>query len=154
MMEAIADLSGPLDPVQRECICMTVHPKAGNLCRGCRASGTGSNCWEMTISPCCDLVRNACEGCPIFAGAMRAMADSEWVTIMLEGGGMVEGEVHIQRHRRLSDAFNDGTKPYIVVTNATITHPDPYRRPPERRDVVFLLKSAARIVYPLDSRET
>jgi hypothetical protein len=154
MIEAIADLSTPLEPIQRECMCTTVHPKAGALCRSCRAFTTGSNCWEMTMSPCCDLNRTTCEGCPIFAGAMRAVAESEWVAIALEGGGRVEGEVHMQRHRRLSDAFNDGTKPYIVVTNATITYPDPDRHPPERREVLFLLKSAARIIHPLEAKAT
>ena len=105
------------------CVCTSVHPRAGGICRGCRATEMGRNCWEMAVSPCCDLSRDSCDTCPGFAAAMRELSLAENARIVLEGGAIVEGEVYLRRDQRLSDAINDPTKDYIAVADATIYPP-------------------------------
>lgn len=148
-MEAIADVeSRPLALACRS-TCPQVHSRAGRLCQGCRAAEAGANCWQVNISPCCDLPRESCEQCPVFAAATRAMSLAEVVRIHMEGDVIVEGEVHIQQPRRLSDTLNDASHPFIVVTDATVTFPPQAQRPPGHFEMLMVLKSAARLICPL-----
>lgn len=149
IMEAIADTESQPVALARESTCPRVHPRAGRLCQGCRAAESGANCWEVSISPCCDLPRDSCKQCPVLAAAMRAMSLAQTVRIHMEGDVIVEGEVHIQHPRRLSDTLNDGSHPFIVVTDATVTYPPHTRRPPEHLEMLMVLKSAARLVCPV-----
>ena len=135
------------------CVCTSVHPRAGGICRGCRATEMGRNCWEMAVSPCCDLSRDSCDTCPVFAAAMRELSLAENARIVLEGGAIVEGEVYLRRDQRLSDAINDPTKDYIAVADATIYPPATVGGSPEKRDVVLVSKRAAYMVYPLEGEQ-
>jgi len=149
-MEVVGD--GISADMQNRCTCRKVHPRAGSLCEGCRAAQAGGNCWEVAVSPCCDLPRTTCDSCPTYVAALRSTTRAESVRVILEGGISVEGEIHLQPNRRMSDTFNDSDKPYIVITHAVIRYPDSENRPVETHEMILLLKDAARMVYPLRSR--
>lgn len=150
-METIADATPRNLGLARRSICPQLHPRAGRLCEGCRAAETGRNCWEVPISPCCDLARDDCDQCPVFAAAMRVKSQACRVVIHMEGDVVIEGDVHIQHPRRLSDTINDSDRLFLVVTDATLTFPcaDPCRA--QHHDMLMVLKSAARLILPVAS---
>ncbi|MBP8954158.1 MAG: hypothetical protein KBI47_17310 [Armatimonadetes bacterium] len=131
------------------CVCAGVHPRAGGICRGCRASEIGRNCWEMSISPCCDLPRDSCETCPIFAAGMRELARVEHVRVVMEGGSVIEGEICKRHGRRVSDVINDTARTHMAITHAVISHPQEPGRPNEEHEVVLVAKRSALLIYPV-----
>jgi hypothetical protein len=83
---------------------------------------------------------------------MRVKSRAEHVLIHLEGDVIIEGDVHIQDPRRLSDTLNDASRPFIVVTDATVTFPSTHQAQAQHRDMLLVLKSAARLIYPVASK--
>lgn len=132
------------------CVCKCIHPKAGGLCTGCRASQQGRNCWEMNISPCCDLPRTSCDTCPVYAAAMRELALTQHVRILVEGGTVIEGEVFARRGHRVSDMLNDPERSHIAVANAVVRHGEETGLGTQSHPVVLVAKTSARLIYPLD----
>ncbi len=131
------------------CVCTAIHPRGGTICRGCRASDMGRNCWEMSVSPCCDLSRDACDTCPVYAAAMRELCLTQTVHCVLQGGVTVEGEVHIRRDLRLSDVLNDKSRLYLAITNAAVHYPGAEGAPATHHAVVLVTKQATMLVYPI-----
>ena len=141
---AQSDIAGELG-----CMCTEVHPRAGNICKGCRAREVGRNCWEMQISPCCDRPRDACKTCLVYANAMRGLSSRELVCIVLEGGTIIDGEVSVRHNQRVSDVFNDPATEYVAVTNARVNYATASGRPADERDFVLVSKRAAVLITPL-----
>lgn len=136
------------------CVCAKVRDLPGNICAGCRAREEGRNCWEVNVSPCCDLPRDSCETCHVFAAAMRHLSLTERIRVTLEGGVVIEGDVHRRKEQRISDTFNDPAKSHIPVTNAVIKHPPGSGMAPERRDVILVAKRACFLIYPVKEQGT
>ncbi|NSW54379.1 MAG: hypothetical protein HPY44_00080 [Armatimonadetes bacterium] len=131
------------------CVCTGVHPRAGGICRGCRASDMGRNCWEMSISPCCDLPRNSCETCPIYGAGMRELARVERVRVVMEGGSVIEGEICTRHGTRVSDMINDTARTHMAITHAVISHPQEPGKACEEHEVVLVAKRSALLIYPV-----
>lgn len=141
---AQSDIAGELG-----CMCTEVHPRAGSICKGCRAREVGRNCWEMQISPCCDRPRDACKTCLVYANAMRGLSSRELVCIVLEGGTIIDGEVSVRHNQRVSDVFNDPETEYVAVTNARVNYSTASGRPADERGIVLVSKRAAVLITPL-----
>ena len=131
------------------CKCAEVHPRAGNICRGCRAREVGRNCWEMQVSPCCDRPRDACRTCLVYANAMRELSVRQRVCVMLEGGAVLDGEVTVRHNERISDLFNDTSLDYVAMTVVRVSYPASSGRSDDLRDFVLVAKRAAVLVTPL-----
>lgn len=136
------------------CMCAQVHPRAGNACSGCRAKEVGRNCWEMTVSPCCDRPRDACKTCLVYANAMRGLCSRECVCIMLDDGTILDGEVTVRHNQRVSDLLNDPSLDYVAVTGVRVSYPASAGRSDDRRDFVLVSKRAAVLITPLGSAAT
>jgi len=134
------------------CVCKEVHPKSGAICEGCRASEMGRNCWEMDVSPCCNLPRNSCETCPVYAAAMRKLSMTERVRVTLESGVMIEGYVSKRRGHRMSDALRNPKRTHVAISDAVIKQPGDATAP-RMRPVVLIAKQACIMVYPVDEDE-
>lgn len=143
------DIAGELG-----CMCAEVHPRAGNICKGCRAKEVGRNCWEMTVSPCCDRPRDACKTCLVYANAMKGLSSRERVCIMLDGGTILDGEVTVRQNQRVSDLFNDPSLDYVAVTGVRVSYPASAGRPDDLREAVLVSKRAAVLITPLGSAAT
>lgn len=132
------------------CVCTSLHPRSEEVCPGCSAVETGRNCWEMAISPCCDLSRESCDTCMVYAAAMRRMALTERVRMVLDDGTSIEGEVCRAHNERLSDALNDHSKIFVAVTDATIEDGNGGAISAEPQQVILVAKHAIRMAFPLE----
>lgn len=133
-------------------ICRNVNPRAGPSCEGCRAVEGGRNCWEMAISPCCDRDRSSCCTCPVYGVAMKALSQGRRARIVMQDGTIVEGLVAVRRGQRLSDVFNDETRPFVPITEAIVRPPSGPGQAPTRRCVVFVSTRATALIYPEDEQ--
>jgi hypothetical protein len=134
-------------------VCRNVNPRAGPSCQGCRATEEGSNCWDMAISPCCDRDRSGCGTCPVHAMAMKALSQGRRARIVMQDGTTVEGLVAVRRGQRLSDLFNDETRPFVPMTEAIVSPPaGPAAQAPTSRCVVFVATRAAALIFPEDEQ--
>ena len=80
-----------------------------SLCMRC---GTRNrlNCWELTVSPCCERSRTTCERCPVFISHLRTTASPLRVMIGTSEGGVLEGTVFLTQGERMSDMLKRGEK--------------------------------------------
>jgi hypothetical protein len=73
------------------------------------------NCWESTVTPCCDRSRTSCEHCPVFISYLRTTASPARVLIGTCEGVVLEGIVFVTRGERLSDMLNDTTRSFVAI---------------------------------------
>jgi hypothetical protein len=87
-----------------------------SLCMRC---GTRNrlNCWELTVSPCCERSRTTCERCPVFISHLRTTASPLRVMIGTSEGGVLEGTVFLTQGERMSDMLNDPVRSFLSVRN-------------------------------------
>lgn len=137
--------------LRHRCVCAQVHPRAGSLCNGCRALEMGRNCWEMVISPCCDLSRDSCDTCSLLATALRTLSLTCRVRMICEGGMVIEGEVHHRPDQRMSDALNDPHRSYLAVSQAHVQYPPGAGLQEEDHEWVLVHKAATRVIVPVTS---
>jgi hypothetical protein len=145
VVERVAQIAGAT------CLCRTMHPRAGSCCNGCRASEVGRNCWETTVSPCCQLSRDSCDTCPVFAAGMRAGCRLQPVRIILSCGTTLEGSVSLPQGQRLSDALNAPERAYVPVTNVTLAPARPPEAPVTRHEVVFVSRQSVSLIHPIEA---
>ena len=85
----------------------------------CMRCGTRNrlNCWELTVSPCCERSRDTCERCPVFISLLRTTASPSHVLIGTSDGRVLEGTVFLRQGERLSDMLNDPARGFLAVRN-------------------------------------
>jgi len=96
------------------CICKELI-EDNSRCEGCGWAQQGINCWEVEVSPCCDLPRSACSQCPVYISYLRLYGTSMRVVMGTDDGAVLEGTVHVPHRQRLSDLMNDDSRRFLAV---------------------------------------
>lgn len=95
--------------------CSTVQEQR-ELCASCQWAATGTNCWEVERSPCCQLSRASCPSCHVYIAHLRASATPVPALLALRNGAVLEGHVHVPARSRISDLLNAPDRRFLVVT--------------------------------------
>jgi len=124
-----AQLRGPTEPV----------------CANCTVRKRGLNCWEVDAAPCCQLDRKQCATCDVFIAFLKSQTTPLRVRVLLMGGVVVQGAIHVTGGERLSDYLNSVERKFLPITEAQIVGPD---GKPEEVGVAFVALESVALVVP------
>jgi len=58
----------------------------------CLASGEGKNCWDVTISLCCQRPRTDCQHCDVYINYLKNSGSAQTVVVEMSDGGILVGK--------------------------------------------------------------
>lgn len=99
--------------------CMQYLEQAGlarGRCEACMPGGRGRNCWELDMSLCCEHPRTDCERCHVYLSYLRQTSRAVQVTIALDPGHQISGNIHVPADARISEAVNSIDRHFLPVT--------------------------------------
>ncbi len=87
------------------------------ICTGCIARQQHSNCWEVTVSPCCKRSRTECKRCEVYISYQRTCGASQEAEIHLADGTVLVGNIYVPPDRRFSELVNDPQRLFLTITD-------------------------------------
>ena len=90
-----------------------------DICDGCIARQQHSNCWEVSVSPCCKRSRTECTNCQVYISYQRSCGASHEVEVRLTDGTWLAGKVYVPPDKRLSELVNDPGRMFLTITDVT-----------------------------------